>query len=62
MIECKFVATPLDRNLKLAADSGMKECELTQYRQLTGSLIYLMITRPDLSYSVVLLSEFMQNP
>ena len=56
------MGTPLDRNLKLDVDSGTKACETTQYRQLFGSLIYLTITRPDLSYPVVLLSQFMQTP
>ena len=62
MIECKSVATPLDRNLKLDADSGTTTCEPTQYRQLIGSVIYLTITRPDLSYPFGLLSQFMQTP
>ena len=62
MAECKYVATPLNRNLKLDADSGTDECEPTQYRQLIGSLIYLTITRPDLNYPVGLLSQFMQTP
>ena len=62
MTKCKLVATPLDRNLKLDADSSTKECESTHYRQLVGSLIYLTITRPDLSYPVGLLSRFMQTP
>ena len=44
MAECKSVATPLDCNVKLDADSGTKACEPTQYQQLIGSLIYLMIT------------------
>ena len=56
MAECKSVATPLNRNLKLDADSAIKACESTQYRQLIGRLIYLTITRPDLSYPVGLLS------
>jgi hypothetical protein len=34
----------------------------TKYRQLVGSLIYLKNTRPDLSYSVSILSRFMQEP
>ena len=61
MAECKPVTTPLDRNLKLDADSGTTTCEPTHYHQLIGSLIYLTITRPDLSYPVGLLSPFMQT-
>ena len=62
MTECKPVTTPLDRNLKLDADSGTTECETTFYRQLVGSLIYLTITWPDLSYLIGLLSQFMKTP
>ena len=29
MTECKFMATPLDQNLKLASDSSTEECEPT---------------------------------
>ena len=61
MTQCKLVTTPLDCNLKLDADSGTRECEPTLYRQLVGSLIYLTITRPDLSYPVGLLTQFMQT-
>ncbi|MCO5548769.1 hypothetical protein L7F22_002231 [Adiantum nelumboides] len=32
------------------------------YRQIVGSLIYLTISRPDLSYTVGLESQFMQLP
>ena len=56
MTKCKSVTTPLDRNLKLDVESGTDECELTQYRQLVESLIYLTITRPDLSYLIGLLN------
>ena len=48
--QCKLVTTALVRNLKLDVESGTIECESTLYRQLVGSLIYLTITRPDLSY------------
>ena len=44
MMECKYVANPLDWNLELNIDSGTEECEPTQYRQLIRSLVYLTIT------------------
>ena len=62
LTECKCVSTPLDRNLKVDANSGTAVCDPTKYRQLIDNLIYLTITRLDLSYSVGLLSQFMQNP
>ena len=38
MTKCKPVSTPLNRNVKLVVDSGTTDCELTQHRQLIGSL------------------------
>ena len=62
MTECKSMATPLNWNLKLDVDSDTKECELIHYYQLmVGSLIYLTITWPNLSYPVSL-RKFMQTP
>ena len=61
MTMCKPVTTPLNRNHKIDANSSTTENEPTQYRQLIGSSIYLIITRPNLSYSVGLLSQFMQR-
>ena len=34
----------------------------TMYRCIVGSLTYMTITRPDLSYAVGLVSQFMQAP
>ena len=61
MTDCKSISTPLDRTVKLRPDSG-KICNPTRFRQIVGSLIYLTITRPDLSYPVGVISQFMARP
>jgi len=58
----KPAATPLEENHKLALASGNLFKGSTQYRRLVGRLIYLTVTRPDLSYAVHVLSQFMQAP
>ena len=57
MDQCRSAATPLQQNLKLSSDDGTKEVDATMYRQLVGSLIYLTTTRPDLAYSISVLSQ-----
>ena len=52
----------MQQNLKLSSDDGTIQVDATLYRQLVGSLIYLTTTRPDLAYSVSVLSEFMSRP
>ena len=62
MIECKSVSTHLDQNMKLYSNDGSKEADGTLYHQLVGSLNYLTTTRPDISYSVSILSQFLAKP
>ena len=62
MSECKYVSTPLDQNVKLYNSDGCKEVDGALYRQLRGSLNYLTTTRPNLSYFVSILSQFLAKP
>jgi hypothetical protein len=62
MSQCKEISTPLEQNAHLHSDDGTKEVNGTLYRQLVGSLNYLTTTRPDIAYSVSILSQFMAKP
>ena len=62
MQECKPISTPMEANTKLCAHEGKDLADATMYRQLVGSLIYLTLTRPDISFVVGVVSRYMQNP
>ncbi|XP_041012429.1 uncharacterized mitochondrial protein AtMg00810-like [Juglans microcarpa x Juglans regia] len=58
----KPLKIPMDQNHKLSKSTGTPLADLTPYRQLIGRLLYLTITRPDISYSTQVLSQFMDHP
>ncbi|KAE8732274.1 hypothetical protein F3Y22_tig00002237pilonHSYRG01326 [Hibiscus syriacus] len=62
MLECKSTSTPMEPNIKMCAHEGKDLEDATMYQQLVGSLIYLTLTRPDISYAVGVMSRYMQNP
>ena len=62
MLGCKPASSPMEQNVDwwdnataLLEDAGL-------YRRLVGKLIFLTVTRPDISYAVSVLSQFMQAP
>ncbi|GKV40887.1 hypothetical protein SLEP1_g48483 [Rubroshorea leprosula] len=54
--DSKSVSTPLEPNVKLTPIDGSPLSNLTDYRQLVGSLVYLIMTRPDIAYAVHIVS------
>lgn len=58
----KGVSTPLPSGIKLVQSSDSLLSDPEPYRQLVGKLLYLNLTRPDLSYSVQQLSRFVSRP
>jgi hypothetical protein len=62
MMGCKPISIPLEQNVKLSVDEGDLVEDTTMYRRIVGSLIYMTITRPNLSYAVGMISQFMQTP
>ncbi|XP_058111131.1 uncharacterized protein LOC131254143 [Magnolia sinica] len=62
MLGCKPVATPLEINHQLTSLLGESLSDPGPYQRLIGRLIYLTITRPDISHAVSVLSQFMHSP
>lgn len=52
----------IEQNHRLGMAQGDVLADPGSYRRLVGRLIYLTITRPELCYSVHILSQFMQEP
>ena len=62
MLYCKAMATPMDTNLKLLSNETLELVDMTQYRQIIGSLMYLMNTRLDICFAVDMLSQYLVKP
>lgn len=62
MLGAQPVDFPMEQNHNLAKDAGEVFRHPDKYRGLVGRLVYLVITRPELSYTVHTLAQFMQTP
>ncbi|CAH9057687.1 unnamed protein product [Cuscuta epithymum] len=58
----KPVRTPLPSRTTLSLTDGELLSDATEYRSMVGALQYLIITRPDITYAVHLVSQFMHAP
>ncbi|XP_034707553.1 uncharacterized mitochondrial protein AtMg00810-like [Vitis riparia] len=59
MEDCKRTSTPMNQKEKFSKDDGAEKVDESQYRSLIGCLMYLTATKPDIMFSVSLLSRFM---
>ncbi|KAG6513861.1 hypothetical protein ZIOFF_024198 [Zingiber officinale] len=57
-------ATPIEVNHDLTSSSGedLTSLEKGTYQRLVGKLLYLSITRPDITYTVSVVSQYMHAP
>jgi Reverse transcriptase (RNA-dependent DNA polymerase) len=62
MADCNSTQAPMEVRLKLSKKSSSPPVNQTTYRSIVGSLRYLTHTRPNLAYSVGIVSRYMESP
>jgi hypothetical protein len=62
MLDCNSSITPSDANIKNEITEEDEGVDSTMFRRLIGSLRYLCQSKPDINYSVEIVSRFMSNP
>ena len=60
--DSKIVDTSIEYNCRLNSHDDKPLSDATIYKQLVGSLIYLTITRPNISYAIHVVNQFMAAP
>jgi histone deacetylase 1/2 len=64
MTQCKPVSSPLSTSEKLSLHEGtvLGPKDATNYRSVVGALPYLTLTRPDISFAVNKVCQFLHAP
>ncbi|XP_071687539.1 uncharacterized mitochondrial protein AtMg00810-like [Rutidosis leptorrhynchoides] len=65
MTGCKPVSTHVEQNLSVACEPSVNEklvANITEYQKLVRRLIYITLSKPDISFVVHVLSQYMHSP
>ena len=62
MLESNSVGSPIVPGFKISREGDRNFVDGTYYKQLVGSLMYLIATRLDLMFATGLISRFMAKP
>jgi hypothetical protein len=62
LTDLRTAKNPMELNVHLVATDGEPLKDPTRYHHIVGSLVYLGVTRPNISYSVHILSQFISAP
>jgi hypothetical protein len=62
MLDAHAVSTPMVERPRLLSNMQEDFVDPTLYRSMVGKLLYLTHTRPDITYSVSVVSRFMSQP
>lgn len=62
LLGCRPIETPMDPNIKLGKHEERAFVGKERYQRLVGKLIYLSHTRPNIAFTISLVSQFMHSP
>ena len=62
LLACKPKVTPMDNLIKLSSTWSVSFTNVHAYRRLIGRLMYLTNTRPDITFFVHQVSQFLDMP
>ncbi|XP_050890387.1 uncharacterized mitochondrial protein AtMg00240-like [Lathyrus oleraceus] len=62
MDACKDIATPMGSRTYLDQDESGTPIDITKYRGMISSLLYLTASRPDIMFSICLYARFQACP
>ena len=62
MIDCSPASTPMSTATKLDEDKKGKSVDISSYRGMIRSLLYLTTSRPDIMFATCLCARFQANP
>lgn len=61
MNQCNKACNPIVPSYKLTKDENGKPFDATSYKKMVVSLMYMVVIRPDLAYSVCLVARHMER-
>jgi hypothetical protein len=62
MMECRSISTPMEMNLKLLVDTLSEIVDVTLYRKMIGSFLYITNTKPYICFVVNTLIQYLVEP
>ena len=62
MENCSIAKTPIPTATKLDLEENDKYVDISNYRGMVGSLLYLTVSRPDIMFATCLCARFQADP
>jgi hypothetical protein len=62
MEHAKSISTPMGTNRNLDSDASGNMVDQKMYRSMIGSLLYVIVSRPDVMFNICMCARFQPSP